>query len=126
MKKLVLFLFLGVFATFGLNAQTSSPEAKVTKITLEQTPGKFTQQSLNLDAGKYIFHISNNAVGKDVGFVVAPKGQTDQANHIKEAYVTNLVKDGATEMTKVVTLAPGEYVYFCPLNKTPQYNLTVK
>ena len=28
-------------------------------------------------------------------------------------------------MSQVVSLEPGEYVYFCPLNPTAEYNLTV-
>ena len=47
-------------------------------------------------------------------------------NHIKSAYVTTVVTDGKTEKTNATTLAKGEYVYFCPLNPTPQYTLTVQ
>ena len=54
------------------------------------------------------------------------KVKPDQANHIKSAYVQKTPNKGETAQSKVVTLTPGEYVYFCPLNKTPQYTLTVK
>lgn len=99
---------------------------EVKTVALEQTKGEFTQKSITLSEGTYVFEISNNDVGKDVGFVLAPEGKTDEANHIKNAYVTSLVKDGKTESSKEVTLKKGEYVYFCPLNPTPQYRLVVK
>ena len=99
---------------------------KAQTINLEQTTGEFTIQSLTLQEGDYIFEIANNSNVEQVGFVVAPKGKTDQPNHIKEAYVKNLVEKGTKETTNVVSLTKGEYVYFCPLNKTPQYTLTVE
>lgn len=99
-------------------------DAKV--ISLEQTDGQFTIQSLTLPAGDYTFEIANNDVDHEVGFVLAPKGKTDVANHIKDAYLTETVATGKKSTSKVVHLTPGEYVYFCPMNPTPQYTLTVK
>lgn len=96
------------------------------KIKLIQTAGEFKTKSLMLDAGQYQFEIANMGVDHEVGFVLAPKGKTDAANHIKEAYVTAPVKNGSSSMTQVVSLTPGEYVYFCPLNPTAEYSLTVK
>lgn len=120
MKKVaVLFvLFLGL--AFNVNAQ----QAK--NVSLEQTKGEFTQKALTLDEGTYVFEISNNNVGKDVGFVLIPKGKDSQEHHIKEAYVTSLVKNNSKSTSKKVTLKKGEYEYFCPLNKTPKYTLIVK
>ncbi|MFK8103873.1 MAG: hypothetical protein AB8G15_15170 [Saprospiraceae bacterium] len=100
--------------------------APVKKIRLEQTKGKFTTEKLTLAAGAYEFEIANNGVDHEVGFVLAPKGKTDAANHIKTAYVKAPVKNGTSSMTQVVSLTPGEYVYFCPLNPTKEYPLTVK
>ena len=37
-----------------------------------------------------------------------------------------LVKKGDTQLTGIVELKSGEYVYSCPLNPTPHYVLTVK
>jgi len=84
----------------------------VETVSLEQVKGEFTQKEVTLKAGSYVFEISNNNVGHDVGFVLVPKGKeaSKPENHIKTAYVTKA----------------GEYVYFCPLNPTPQYTLTVK
>jgi len=113
-----------VTALFVLAA--TSIQAQVSHISLEQTTGEFTTKGLVLAPGDYQFEISNNGVDHEVGFVLAPKGKTDQPNHIKEAYVKAPVKNGTSSMTDVVSLSPGEYVYFCPLNPTAHYNLTVK
>lgn len=118
-KRIIIILVLLVVVVFQANAQ------KVKTVTLEQTKGVFTQKSLTLPAGTYVFEISNKNVGHDVGFVLTPKGKTDEKHHIKEAYGTSLVKNNKSN-TKEVTLAKGEYVYFCPLNPTPQYTLKVE
>lgn len=120
MKNLVFGILVALATVFTANAQ------KVKTVALEQTKGEFTQKAITLSEGTYVFKIANTEVGKDVGFVLAPKGKTDQAHHIKNAYVTSLVKNNTTGHSKEVTLAKGEYVYFCPLNPTPQYTLVVK
>ena len=119
-----LIVFFGLTAT--VNAQEMMKKESVKTVTLEQTKGEFTQKGLTLSEGTYVFEIENTNVGADVGFVLTPKGKLDAENHIKEAYVTSLVKNNTTGNTNKVTLKKGEYVYFCPLNKTPQYTLTVE
>ena len=99
--------------------------AQVAQVDLEQMKGKFTTESLTLAAGEYQFNISNNDVGHDVGFVLVPKGKYDASNHIKEAYVQKPVPTGMSVATNVVMLKPGEYEYFCPMNPTPKYSVTV-
>ncbi len=99
--------------------------AQVAQVDLEQTKGKFTTESLTLAEGDYQFNISNNGVANEVGFVLVPKGKYDASNHIKEAYVQKTVATGMTSATNIVKLAPGEYEYFCPMNKTPKYSITV-
>ena len=98
---------------------------KVQNVKLTQTPGKFTTENLTLAAGQYQFEIANEGVDHEVGFVVVPKGKYDAANHIKAAYVKAPVKEGKSSLTSVVNLTAGEYEYFCPLNPTAKYNLTV-
>ena len=69
----------------------------------------------------------NKGVDHECGFVLAPKGMTEQKNHIPEAYLTKTIKEGETSSSKFeVTLKKGEYVYFCPMNPTPQYSLVVE
>ena len=93
-------------------------------IQLEQTKGEFTIQGLTLSEGTYVFEIANNGVDHEVGFVIAPKSNPDQ--HIKTGYVKETVKNGKSSTSSEVKLAKGEYVYFCPLNPTPKYSITVK
>ena len=120
MKRIIAILVLALSINFQANAQ------EVKTISLEQVKGEFTQKTLTLNEGTYIFEISNNNVGHDVGFVLTPKGKLEAENHIKNAYVTSVVKNNSKSTSKKVTLKKGEYVYFCPLNPTPQYTLKVK
>ena len=139
MKKsigLVIALLIGTFTlSFAQDAMVKHKDDSMHKqmkketaktIQLEQTKGEFTIQGLRLSEGTYVFEVSNSGVDHAVGFVLAPQGKTDQANHIKEAYVTKTISSGETSTSKEVTLTKGEYVYFCPLNPTPQYTLIVE
>ncbi len=120
MKKIIIIIVLFVGFAFTANAQ----KEKVKTVALEQTKGEFTQKQITLSEGTYIFEIANNDVGHNVGFVLAPKA--DVKKHIKNAYVTKAVANNTKGTSNKVTLEKGEYVYFCPLNPTPQYTLIVK
>ncbi len=122
MKQVIVLSIVAVVSLFS----TTAFSQKAKTILLEQTVGEFTVKGLELSEGDYIFEIANNGVDHEVGFVIAPKGKTDQAHHIKEGYVKETVKKGKTSTSNIVTLEKGEYVYFCPLNPTPQYAITVK
>lgn len=131
MYKNLLSLVLGLFAIVNVgysqgmaHKSTMVQKSEVKNIKLEQTKGEFSVQQLTLKPGKYQFEIVNNNVGVDVGFVLAPAKSPDQ--HIKEAYVTQAVKNNTSQKSNMVDLKEGEYVYFCPLNETPQYKLVVK
>ena len=99
---------------------------KIENLKLTQTPGEFEMKSLTLAPGQYQFEIVNSNIDHEVGFVLVPKGKYDPADHIKAAYVKAPVATGKSSMTSVVDLPAGEYEYFCPLNPTPKYPLTVK
>ena len=123
MKKLM------TIAVFGMALLISSVSfgQKAKTIKLEQTPGEFDKTELTLKAGKpYVFDVKNAGVDHKVGFVIVPAGKTDQENHIQNAYLSTAIEDGESAQSKEVTLEKGEYVYFCPLNPTPQYKITVK
>ncbi len=120
MKKLVSLLVIALGFAFNSFAQ------EVKTVNLQQTNGEFTVKELKLSEGTYVFEIENSGVDHEVGFVLAPEGKIDQAHHIKNAYVQKTVAEGATESSKEVTLTKGTYVYFCPLNPTPQYKLIVE
>jgi len=98
----------------------------VKTIVLEQTKGEFNVHGLVLSEGTYVFEVTNNGVDHAVGMAIAPAGKTDQANHIKEGYLTSTIEDGKTAQTGEVTLTAGEYVFFCPLNPTPYYTIIVE
>ena len=127
MKKIISILVIALLFTITGNAQDSM-KTKATVVSLEQTKGEFTQKTISLTEGDYIFEITNNNVGHQVGFVLVPKGKdaSNAENHIKTAYVTKVVDNNTKEKSKVTTLAKGEYLYFCPMNPTPQYTLTVE
>jgi len=115
--KLLLTAFFAISLSFV--------SAQVEQINLEQSPGVFNTASLTLAAGDYQFNIQNKNVDHEVGFVLVPKGKYDQSNHIKEAYVKAPVKTGKNSLTDIVKLEAGEYEYFCPLNPTEKYPVTV-
>ncbi len=102
---------------------TVAEEAKSVKLI--QTPGKFQTQNLSLTAGTYQFEIANEGIDHKVGFVLVPKGKYETDDHIKAAYVKAPVAEGNSSLTDIVSLEAGEYEYFCPLNPTPKYSLTV-
>jgi len=123
MKNLITGVFLLLF-TFSINAQDSA----VKTITLEQTKGEFTQKSMTLSEGTYVFNVTNNNAAPEVGLVLIQDGKdgSNAKNHIANAYVSQMVKHGKTESSKEVTLTKGTYKYFCPFNKTPEYTLVVE
>ncbi|MDO5978705.1 cupredoxin domain-containing protein [Flavivirga spongiicola] len=126
MKKVISILVIALAFTLNTHAQDAMNNVKT--VSLEQTKGEFTQKALTLSEGSYVFEVANNHAAKEVGLVLVPKGKdaSKPENHIKTAYVTAVVKEGKVEKTNVTKLTKGEYVYFCPLNPTPQYTLTVK
>ncbi|AWX44341.1 hypothetical protein HME9304_01341 [Flagellimonas maritima] len=127
MKKAITILMLVVGTVFSVNAQHKMMKGDIKTISLEQTPGEFTQKQLTVPQGTYIFDIANNGVGHDVGFVLVKKGGdiSKPENHIQTAYVTQAVKTGTSQTSKPTKLEKGEYVYFCPLNPTATDNTLI-
>jgi plastocyanin len=127
MKKVIVVVALVFGAVFSMNAQDKMMKKMVSTISLEQTPGEFTQKQITVSEGTYVFEISNNAVGHDVGFVLVPKGKdiSKPENHIQTAYVTEVVGTGKKQTSKPTKLAKGEYVFFCPMNPTATDNTLV-
>jgi len=128
MKKVIAILVVALGFALNGNAQEAMMDKAVKTISLEQTKGEFVQKALTVSEGTYVFEVFNNHAAKEVGLVLVKKGAdaSNPENHIKTAYVTAVAKDGETQKTNPTTLAKGEYVYFCPLNPTPQYTLTVQ
>ncbi|TVZ22741.1 Cupredoxin-like domain-containing protein [Dokdonia sp. Hel_I_63] len=128
MKKIISIFVLILTVSFSAQAQDKRMKESSNKvIALEQTKGEFTQKQIVVSEGTYTFSIANNNVGTDVGFVLVPKGKdiSNPENHIKTAYVTAVVPNNTTGTSNVTKLTKGEYVYFCPLNKTSTDNVLV-
>ncbi len=128
MKKIITTLAFVIGAMISLSAQDKmTDDASVKTIKLEQTPGEFTQKTLTVEQGTYVFEIANNGIDHNVGFVLVEKGKdiSKPENHIQTAYVTAPVGTNTTQTSKPTVLTPGEYVYFCPLNPTSTDNTLV-
>ncbi len=127
MKQVIAIVVFVVGAVFTASAQDTMTDSSVKTIALEQTPGEFTQKTLTVPAGTYIFEIANNGVDHNVGFVLVEKGKdvSKPENHIQTAYVTAPVGTNETQTSKPTVLTAGEYVYFCPLNPTSTDNTLV-
>lgn len=127
MKKVITTVVFAIGLVFSMTAQDKMMKESTKTIALEQTPGEFTQKQLSVPAGTYVFEISNKGVGHDVGFVLVKKGMdvSKPENHIKTAYVTEVVKTGEKQQSNPTLLEKGEYVYFCPMNPTATDNTLI-
>jgi hypothetical protein len=84
-------------------------------------------EPLKLKAGRYVFRVTNRDVPYELGFWLRSKGY-DWRNPIHKLTKTSVSGGGlALGQTQeyTVDLKPGEYVYSCPLNTTPDYRLVV-
>lgn len=83
---------------------------------------------LELKPGEYTFRVVNRNVPYELGFWLRSKGY-DWRNPVHKLTKTSVSGGGLVQGTTKdykVTLKPGEYVYSCPLNTTPDYRLVVK
>jgi len=78
---------------------------------------------IKLKAGKHIFRVTNKNVPYELGFWLRGDGILARAT-LPSVSGGGLVQ-GATK-DYVIELEPGEYVYSCPLNPTPDYKLIVE
>ncbi|MEL6556617.1 MAG: cupredoxin domain-containing protein [Bacteroidota bacterium] len=125
MKKVIFTFVIAVLFLGATSAIAQNSDAKVVKLT--QVEGKFNKEKLTLKPGEYIFEVKNKNVERAVGLVVAPANEDGKAGaHIKEGYLAKTIEKGETSRSQVVTLEPGVYKYFCPLNPTPEYTIEVK
>ena len=83
---------------------------------------------LKLPAGDYTFRVSNVDVPYELGFWIREEDY-DWRNPIHQATKISVSGGGLTTGTVKdynVSLEPGEYLYSCPLNTTPNYRLIVE
>ena len=78
---------------------------------------------LTLKPGTYIFRVTNKNVPYPLGFWLRGSGIVDRV--ALPSVSGGGLNPGATK-DYAVTLKPGEYLYSCPLNSTPDYKLVVE
>jgi hypothetical protein len=82
---------------------------------------------LTLKPGKYVFRVTNRDVPYALGFYLR-EHDYNWANPVHKLTKTSVSGGGLdTGVTKdyEVVLEPGEYLYSCPLNPTPDYRIVV-
>ncbi len=80
-------------------------------------------EPMHLKAGKYIFRVTNADVPYMLGFYLRGDGLIDKT--LLPSVSGGGLDEGVTKEYEI-TLEPGEYVYSCPLNTTPDYPLIVE
>ncbi|MCM2306674.1 MAG: hypothetical protein NDI91_04280 [Sulfuritalea sp.] len=80
-------------------------------------------KTLELKPGKTIFRVSNQNVPYELGFWL--RGATLAGRATLPSVSGGGLTTGKTQ-DYVIDLKPGEYIYSCPLNPTPDYRLVVK
>lgn len=144
-----------IVAAFGLAVQAAHATAQAKTIELTQTPCQFLEseggkdrgfrsakgtdceainnrtgaqrltesKTLELKPGKYVFRVTNRNVPYELGFWLRGESLIDRARlpSVSGGGLTN----GRTQ-DYAIELKPGNYVYSCPLNPTPDYKLVVR
>jgi len=144
------FLALPMTAAFSASDATSQP----TVIILTQTPCQFLEieakdqgftstktadcvainkktakkrlsksKVLKLKPGKYIFRVTNKNVPYSLGFYLRGASLYGRLSLPK---VSGGGLDIGVTQDYAINLVPGEYIYSCPLNTTPDYSLIVE
>lgn len=83
---------------------------------------------LELAPGTYTFRVANTDVPYELGFWIR-EADYQLGNPVHKLTKTSVSGGGLTEGSSndyVVELEPGEYLYSCPLNPTPNYRLVVE
>ncbi len=82
---------------------------------------------ITLKSGDYVFRVTNKNVSYPLGFWLR-EADYDWKNPLHKLTKISVSGGGLTtgkSLDYEVTLEPGEYVYSCPLNTTPDYRLVV-
>lgn len=80
-------------------------------------------KTIELKPGKYVFRVSNKNVPYELGFWLRGASLKDRA--LLPSVSGGGLATGKTQ-DYAIELKPGNYVYSCPLNPTPDYKLVVK
>ena len=83
---------------------------------------------IELEPGTYVFRVTNQDVSYELGFWLR-EHDYNWKNPLHKLTKTSVSGGGlapGTTKDYEVVLEPGEYLYSCPLNTTPDYRLVVK
>jgi hypothetical protein len=78
---------------------------------------------MKLKLGDYVFRVTNKNVPYSLGFWIRGAGLVDQA--LLPSTSGGGLTPGKTKDYKI-TLKPGSYVFFCPLNPTVNHKVVVE
>ncbi len=108
---------------------TTTRKADCDRINAESAEARLASaEVLTLPAGDYTFRVTNVDVPYDLGFWIREEDY-DWRNPIHQATKISVSGGGLTTgavRDYDVSLEPGEYLYSCPLNTTPDYRLIVE
>ena len=102
---------------------TATKKADCDAINAKTAAGRLAEAKvLELKPGKYIFRVTNQDVPYQLGFWLrgAGWGRLTLPSVSGGGLTLGATKDYA------ISLEPGEYLYSCPLNPTPDYRIVVK
>ena len=109
----------------GVNRGYASRSIKDCEVINDKTSRQRLAEArpLVLRPGKYVFRVANKNVPYELGFWL--RGATVAARiTLPSVSGGGIMPGGARDYE--IDLKPGEYVYSCPLNNTPDYKLVVK
>lgn len=106
----------------------TSKKADCDAINAQTGPGRLAKaRVLRLKPGKYVFRVTNKNVPYELGFWLR-ESDYSLGNPLHKLTKTSVSGGGlllGQTQDYAVTLKPGEYLYSCPLNTTPDYRLIV-
>ncbi len=117
--------FLDIESDQGFKSTTKADCEKINAATAEQRLQG--AKVLELKSGDYVFRVSNKNVPYELGFWLREKDY-DWRNPLHKLTKTSVSGGGLVtgkSLDYEVTLKPGEYLFSCPLNTTPDYRLVV-
>lgn len=102
----------------------SQKQADCERINAQSAAARvLSAKPLELKPGRTVFRVTNKSVPYELGFWLRGAGLAGRAT-LPSVSGGGLVQ-GVTQDYEIV-LQPGEYLYSCPLNTTPDYRLIVK
>lgn len=114
-----------VQAENGTDLGFKSSKAEDCKAINRRTAAKRLAEAapIELKPGKYVFRVSNKGVPYELGFWLRGASLAQRARLPSTS--GGGIAEGKSQDYEI-ELKPGQYVYSCPLNPTPDYKLLVK